>query len=60
MVIIDAHGNNLRATVRGILVGISKDIITKFAIPTGVPLILKLNKDTKAITQENATILFTN
>ncbi|CAM9321240.1 unnamed protein product [Choristocarpus tenellus] len=44
-VLIAAHGNTLRALVQ-FLDGIPNDVITGLNIPTGVPLVYKLDKET--------------
>jgi len=50
-VLIAAHGNSLRALVM-MLDGISKEEITGFNIPTGVPLAYELDDDLKPISRE--------
>lgn len=47
-IIISAHGNSLRALVK-YLENLSDDEILKVEIPTGVPLIYKLDKDLKVL-----------
>jgi len=47
-VIIAAHGNSLRALAKYLL-NISDDKIVEFEIPTGAPLIIKLDKDLKSL-----------
>jgi 2,3-bisphosphoglycerate-dependent phosphoglycerate mutase len=47
-VLIAAHGNSLRALVKH-LDGISNDEIVGLNIPTGVPLVYKLNEDLKPL-----------
>ncbi|ECR7113938.1 2,3-diphosphoglycerate-dependent phosphoglycerate mutase [Listeria monocytogenes] len=47
-VVIAAHGNSLRALVK-FLEGISDDEIMDLEIPTGVPLVYKLNDDLKPV-----------
>ena len=42
-VLIVAHGNSLRAIYK-IINNVSKDDIIKFNIPTGIPLVIELNK----------------
>ncbi len=46
--LIVAHGNSLRALVK-MLSGMSDDEITKFNIPTGVPLVYELDDDLNAL-----------
>jgi len=43
-VLIAAHGNSLRALVK-MLDGVSEDEITQFNIPTGIPLVYRLDSD---------------
>jgi 2,3-bisphosphoglycerate-dependent phosphoglycerate mutase len=50
-VLIAAHGNSLRALVM-MLDNISKDEITGFNIPTGVPLAYELDDDLQPILRE--------
>lgn len=50
-VLVAAHGNSLRAILKK-LEGISEDVIPGLEIPTGVPLLYKLDKDLKPIPQE--------
>lgn len=50
-VLIAAHGNSLRALVKH-LDDISDDEITGLNIPTGVPLVYKLNADLRPIRSE--------
>lgn len=47
-VIIVAHGNSLRALAKHLL-EISDDKIVEFEIPTGAPLIIKLDKNLKSL-----------
>lgn len=47
-VIIAAHGNSLRALAK-FLLNISDDKIVEFEIPTGAPLVIKLDKDLKSL-----------
>jgi len=50
-ILIAAHGNSLRALVM-MLDNISKDEITRFNIPTGVPLAYELDDDLKPLSRE--------
>lgn len=50
-VLISAHGNSMRALVK-MLDAISDDEITRFNIPTGVPLAYELDDDLKPLTRE--------
>jgi 2,3-bisphosphoglycerate-dependent phosphoglycerate mutase len=50
-VLVAAHGNSLRALVK-MLDNISDKDITEFNIPTGVPILYKLDKDMKPISRE--------
>ena len=50
-VLIAAHGNSLRALVK-MLDEVSDDEITKFNIPTGIPLAYELDNDLKPISRE--------
>ena len=50
-VLIAAHGNSLRALVK-MLDEVSDDEITKFNIPTGIPLAYELDSDLKPISRE--------
>ncbi|MGI9665987.1 MAG: phosphoglyceromutase [Acidimicrobiia bacterium] len=50
-VLIAAHGNSLRALVKH-LDGISDDEIAEVNIPTGIPLVYKLNPDLKVLSKE--------
>ncbi len=52
-VIIAAHGNSLRALVK-YLDDISEEVIPELNIPTGVPLVYKLDKDLKPVRQPGA------
>mmetsp|Transcript_20307 Transcript_20307/g.30014 ORF Transcript_20307/g.30014 Transcript_20307/m.30014 type:complete len:302 (-) Transcript_20307:18-923(-) len=52
-VLIVAHGNTLRALVKN-LDGISEQEITGLNIPTGIPLVYKLDKNIKPIRQKDA------
>lgn len=52
-ILIAAHGNTLRALVKH-LDGISSDDITGLNIPTGVPLVYKLDDNLKPIPQDDA------
>ena len=52
-VLVAAHGNSLRALVK-YLDDISEEVIPELNIPTGVPLIYKLDKDLKPIKQDGA------
>jgi 2,3-bisphosphoglycerate-dependent phosphoglycerate mutase len=47
-VIVTAHGNSIRALVK-YLDGISDDDITELNIPTGIPLVYRLDEDLKPI-----------
>ena len=47
-VIIAAHGNSLRALAKYLL-EISDDKIVEFEIPTGAPLIIKLDENLKSL-----------
>ena len=51
--LIAAHGNTLRALVK-YLDNIPKEDITELNIPTGVPLVYKLDKDLKPIKSAKA------
>ena len=50
-VLISAHGNSLRALVK-MLDDVSEVEITKFNIPTGIPLVYELDNDLKALSRE--------
>jgi len=50
-VLIAAHGNSLRALVK-MLDGVSEDEITRFNIPTGVPLAYELDDELQPVTRE--------
>lgn len=50
-VLIAAHGNSLRALVM-MLDSISKDEITRFNIPTGVPIAYELDDDLQPVSRE--------
>ncbi len=50
-VLIAAHGNSLRALVK-MLDNVSDDEITRFNIPTGIPLAYELDDDLNPITSE--------
>ena len=50
-VLIAAHGNSLRALVK-MLDDVSEDEITKFNIPTGIPLVYDLDADLKPVSRE--------
>ena len=52
-VIIAAHGNSLRALVKH-LDNIPENVIAELNIPTGVPLVYKLDENLKSIPQEGA------
>jgi 2,3-bisphosphoglycerate-dependent phosphoglycerate mutase len=52
-VLIAAHGNSLRALVKH-LDDIPDEIITELNIPTGVPLVYKLDKNLRPIAQAHA------
>ena len=52
-VIIAAHGNSLRALVK-YLDGISEDVIAELNIPTGAPLVYKLDENLKPIKDKDA------
>lgn len=52
-IVIAAHGNSLRALVK-YLDNISESEITGLNIPTGVPLVYKLDENLKVIPQEGA------
>jgi 2,3-bisphosphoglycerate-dependent phosphoglycerate mutase len=52
-VIIAAHGNSLRALVKG-LDGIGEDVIAELNIPTGTPLVYELDDDMRPIPQEGS------
>jgi 2,3-bisphosphoglycerate-dependent phosphoglycerate mutase len=47
-VLISAHGNSLRALVKH-LSGIADDEITGLEIPTGQPIVYKLDEDLRAL-----------
>jgi 2,3-bisphosphoglycerate-dependent phosphoglycerate mutase len=42
-ILVSAHGNSLRALCKKIF-NISDDMITKLEIPTGNPILIKMNK----------------
>ena len=48
-VLVTAHGNSLRALVKH-LDGISDDAVAKLNIPTGIPLLYRLDKNLKPLT----------
>ena len=50
-VLIAAHGNSLRALVK-MLDDVSEDEITRFNIPTGIPLAYELDDDLKPVSRE--------
>lgn len=50
-ILISAHGNSLRALVK-MLDNVSKEEITSFNIPTGVPLLYKLDDNLRPISRE--------
>lgn len=50
-VLVAAHGNSVRAILKN-LEGISEDVIPGLEIPTGVPLVYKLDKDLNPLPQE--------
>ena len=50
-VLIAAHGNSLRALVK-MLDGISDEDITRFNIPTGIPMLYELDDDLKPISRQ--------
>ena len=50
-VLVAAHGNSLRALVK-MLDGISDEDITEFNIPTGVPILYKLDDEMNAVSRE--------
>ena len=50
-VLIAAHGNSLRALVK-MLDGVSEDEITRFNIPTGIPLVYELDSDLRPLSRE--------
>jgi 2,3-bisphosphoglycerate-dependent phosphoglycerate mutase len=50
-VLIAAHGNSLRALVK-MLDGISDEAITRFNIPTGIPLAYELDDDLKPVSRD--------
>lgn len=50
-VLISAHGNSLRALVK-MLDGVSEDDITRFNIPTGIPLAYELDSDLNPISRD--------
>ena len=50
-VLIAAHGNSLRALVK-MLDEVSDDEITRFNIPTGIPLAYELDKDLKPLSRD--------
>ena len=50
-ILITAHGNSLRALVK-MLDKVSNEDITKFNIPTGVPLLYRLDANCKTISRE--------
>ena len=47
-ILISAHGNSIRALCKN-LFNLNNDQITKLEIPTGNPLIIELNKNSKII-----------
>ncbi len=50
-VLIVAHGNSLRALVK-MLDGMSDEEITRFNIPTGIPLVYELDEELNAVNRE--------
>jgi len=52
-VLIAAHGNSIRGICKE-LDGIADDEITKLEIPTGIPLVYKLDKNLRSIPDERA------
>jgi len=52
-VLVAAHGNSIRGILKH-LDGISDDEITKLEIPTGIPLVYRLNADLAPIPSERA------
>ena len=50
-VLIAAHGNSLRALVM-MLDGVSEEEITRFNIPTGIPLVYELDADLKPVSRD--------
>jgi 2,3-bisphosphoglycerate-dependent phosphoglycerate mutase len=50
-VLIAAHGNSLRALVK-MLDGVSEDEITRFNIPTGIPLVYELDSDLRPLSRK--------
>lgn len=50
-VLIAAHGNSLRALVK-MLDAVPEDEITKFNIPTGIPLVYELDADLQPLSRE--------
>jgi 2,3-bisphosphoglycerate-dependent phosphoglycerate mutase len=50
-ILISAHGNSIRALCKN-LFNLNNDQITKLEIPTGNPLIIELNKNSKIIKSE--------
>eukprot|EP00306_Pavlova_sp_CCMP459_P022761 CAMPEP_0185542914 /NCGR_PEP_ID=MMETSP1381-20130426/2932_1 /TAXON_ID=298111 /ORGANISM="Pavlova sp., Strain CCMP459" /LENGTH=263 /DNA_ID=CAMNT_0028154963 /DNA_START=45 /DNA_END=836 /DNA_ORIENTATION=+ len=50
-VLVAAHGNSLRSILKD-LESISEDVIPSLEIPTGTPLVYKLDKDLKPMPQE--------
>jgi 2,3-bisphosphoglycerate-dependent phosphoglycerate mutase len=52
-VIIAAHGNSLRALVKG-LDGIGEDVIAELNIPTGTPLVYELDENMRPIPQDGS------
>ena len=53
-VLVAAHGNSIRGILKH-LDDISDEEITGLEIPTGIPLVYKLDKDLKPIKSERAT-----
>lgn len=47
-VLVAAHGNSLRAIIKG-LEGISDEDIPRLELPTGVPILYELNEDMKVV-----------
>ena len=50
-VLVAAHGNSLRALVK-MLDDVSEDEITKFNIPTGIPLVYEFDTDLKPVSRD--------
>lgn len=50
-VLVAAHGNSLRAIIKG-LEGISDEDIPRLEVPTGVPILYELNEDMKVVSND--------